>query len=268
MAGIAPAQGGWSVKAPSESLAGGISPTGQASVGIKGLQSASLKAISLNTGGTRSSLAVGSSTLAGGRLLQRLGAVKSTYAVTPGGVEQRFSIARPPTAGAKKLVLGLSSPQRWQVIRNGSGILATGAGYGRLAYAGLRTIDATGRVLPSHFVVGGAGPRIVVDSSGAAYPITIDPTWTTTSTPTATLTNGAIPELDDVGAAVALSSDGTTALVGAAGNGANGSGAYIYRAFLRGVLVVHLHARGHPHWSTRGPPGKFGRPLLGRDDCA
>ena len=234
VAGIAPAPGGWSVKAPSESLAGGISPTGEASVGIKGLQSASLKAISLNMGGTRSSLAVGSSSLAGGRLLQRLGAVKSTYAVTPGGLEQRFTIARPPTGGVKKLVLGLGSPQRWQVIRNGSGILATGAVYGQLAYAGLRTIDATGRVLSSHFVPGEAGPRIVVDSSGAAYPITIDPTWTTTSTPTATLTDGAAPELDDVGYSVALSSDGTTAVVGAAGNGVNGAGAYIYRASSEG----------------------------------
>ena len=63
-------------------------------------------------------------------------------------------------------------------------------------------------MLRSRFVVAGGRVEIRVDAAGARYPVTIDPTWTTLSTPTATLTNAAGAAADRFGSDVALSADG------------------------------------------------------------
>ncbi len=108
--------------------------------------------------------------------------------------------------------------------------------------AGLRSVDASGRVLGSRFVAGTAGVRIVVDVTHARFPVTIDPTWTSTSTPTAALTNAGGSAGDQLGASVALSSDGTTALVGASGVGGNKGAAYVF------------HLSGEGSWSSSWTP--------------
>ena len=139
----------------------------------------------------------------------------------------------------------LGSPQRWRVIRQGSAIIPVGGAYGPLAYAGLRVTDARGRLLGSRFVTGADGMRIVVDVTDARYPVRIDPTWTTTSTPTATLTTNARTANDALGLAVALSADGTTALIGAPGvnNSSSQRGA---------AYVFHVSADGS--WSSSSIP--------------
>ena len=142
----------------------------------------------------------------------RLGPVTGAYQLTAGGLEQRFTVSRALSRDTRKLTLRFSSPARWRSIRAGSAIVPSDAGDGRIAYAGLRATDARGRVLPSHFALTASGPEIVTDTKNAAYPITIDPTWTTTSTPTATLDLGV-----ENGYATALSQDGKIALVGADG---------------------------------------------------
>jgi hypothetical protein len=219
IAGIEPATGGWKVKASAQALAARIAPDGMVSAHLAGSAAASLTPVALSSGGTFARLSSGRALFKGGRLLVRLGPAGDTYQVTAGGLEQRFTVNRALSRNAQQLTLGFSSPARWRTIRGGSAIVPTGAGDGRLAYAGLRVTDARGRVLPSHFALAARGPEIVTDTNNAAYPVTIDPTWTTTSVPTATLHLG----LDD-GYATALSQDGTTALVGADG------AAYIFRS--------------------------------------
>lgn len=44
-----------------------------------------------------------------------------------------------------------------------------------LTYSGLTVFDADGRTLPAHFEVAGEELRLLVDESGARYPLTIDP---------------------------------------------------------------------------------------------
>jgi hypothetical protein len=184
------------------------------------------------------SLSASSSALEGGQLVQRLGALTSTYEVTAGGLEQRFQINGPPLAGTAKLAVALSSPEHWQVAGEGSSIAPKEAASGHLSYGGLRSTDATGRVLSSHFVVGPGGVQIVVDSSHANYPVTIDPTWSSSSNPTSALTNGTG---DYLGFSVAISSDGTTALVGAPGVDNEGA-AYVF------------HSSAESSWSSSSTP--------------
>ncbi|HEY2354085.1 MAG TPA: PASTA domain-containing protein [Gaiellaceae bacterium] len=75
--------------------------------------------------------------------------------------------------------------------------------------------------------------------------------WATTSTPTATLTKAGAPGDDFFGSSVALSADGTVALVGAGGVNKRHGAAYIYRASGEGAWtsssapdVTLTHAAG------------------------
>ena len=73
----------------------------------------------------------------------------------------------------------------------------------------------------------------VNSSTGAAYVFhaSAEGSWASSSTPTATLTNGSGAPNDYFGHSVALSSDGTTALIGAYGaNGANKGAVYVFSA--------------------------------------
>ncbi|HEY2354082.1 MAG TPA: PASTA domain-containing protein [Gaiellaceae bacterium] len=82
-------------------------------------------------------------------------------------------------------------------------------------------VSADGTTLIAGTPLGAGGANIFHVSSETA--------WASTSTPTATLTNAAQPEGDQyAGISVAISADGTTALVSDAGN-ANGGDAYVYR---------------------------------------
>jgi hypothetical protein len=229
VSGIVPAGRGWSVKAPSQSVTAQINRAGRTSVSLGGAASVSLEAVSLSAGSTRVALSATSSALTRGRLIQGLGAVQSLEQVTKAGLEQQFVIAHAPIGAAKTLMLALSSSERWRAVRGGSAIQVLGSD---LLYAGLHTADGTGRVLPSHFIVAKSGPQIVIDSHGATYPITIDPTWASSSAPTATLVSSAGQAGTDFGYSVAISADDTTALVGAYGSdlaGAQDGAVYVYR---------------------------------------
>ena len=190
---------------------------------LGGSASASLTPVGLSSGGTVAQLSAKQTSFKAGRLLIGLGRVTTAYQLTAGGLEQRFTVNRALSTDARQLTLRFSSPVRWRSIRAGSAIVPSGDGAGRLAYAGLRVTDARGRVLRAHFALTARGPEIVTDTGNAAYPVTIDPTWTTTSVPTTTLDLGV-----ESGYATALSADGTTALVGAEG------AAYIFHASTEG----------------------------------
>ncbi len=114
---------------------------------------------------------------------------------------------------------------------------------------GLRTTDETGQVLPSHFAISSAGPRIVIDVRGATYPITVDPTWASSATPEATLGSAQGTDDTDFGFSVALSADDTTALVGAYGYNPTGSEPYEDQ----GAVYVY-HVTSASEWVTSSTP--------------
>ena len=242
VAGITPAGAGWEVRSRSSSVEALISSSGTVSAGLAGRSRVSIVPRDLVSGGARVGLSVRASSLDRGRLVQRLGALTASYHVTAGGLEQRFVIEHPLATRGSELALALSSSAFWRARRAGSAIVPVGGNEGALAYAGLRSTDAAGRVLRSRFVVAGNRIEIRVDAVGARYPVTIDPTWTTTSTPTATLTNAAGATGDRFGSDVALSADGTTAIVGAPfANNVVGA-AYIF------------HASAEGSWSSSSTP--------------
>ena len=82
-------------------------------------------------------------------------------------------------------------------------------------------------MLASQLRVAGGTVEIVVHGAGrGAYPVVIDPTWSSSSSPTATLTSSnASPAW---GYSVAMSADGTTALVGAFGANSFHGLAYVF----------------------------------------
>jgi len=229
VSGMVPASGGWSAKDPSQAVTAQISRAGRTSVSLGGSAPVSLEAVSLHAGSTTTALSLTSSALTRGRLTQGLGAVQSLQQVTAAGLEQQFVIPHAPIRAAGTVTLGLSSSSPWRVVRGGSAVQVVGS---HLLYGGLRATDASGRVLASHFVVAGSGPKIVVDARAATYPITIDPTWTNSATPTATLISSAGQLGTNFGYSVALSADDTVALVGASESGVVGpkdGAVYVYR---------------------------------------
>lgn len=241
VSGILRQGSGWQAKAASPSLDAQILSGGGVSAHLSGHASIELRAVGLSSGSTRAALPLRSSSLNDGRLSQRLGALDAVDEVTRGGLEQSFTLSH-ALSGSSALTLAFSSSTRWRVVRDGSGIVPATGGYGDLAFAGLRTTDARGRLLKSHFATDADGVRIVVATAGATFPLTIDPTWTTTTTPTATLTNGMSAPGDELGYSVALAMDGKTALIGAPF--ANNS--------LGAAYVFHVSSEGS--WATSAAP--------------
>src|SRR5208337_117939 len=94
---------------------------------------------------------------------------------------------------------------------------------------GLKARDATGKVLPSGMLRDGNRLNWQIDDRDAVYPVTIDPVVVSASKATATFTG--VAANDEFGYSTALSSDGSTALVGALQNGTagtNAGAAYIF----------------------------------------
>jgi hypothetical protein len=144
-----------------------------------------------------------------------MGLVSTSYQVTPAGLEQSFTVSRPPSGPGGGLVIDLGPAGGWAVAADGSSLVERGpAAPTSLVYGGLRTTDAQGAVLASQLRVAGGTVEIVVRGAGrGAYPVVIDPTWSSSSSPTATLTSS--NSSPAFGYSVAMSADGTTALVGA-----------------------------------------------------
>ena len=129
------------------------------------------------------------------------------------GLEQGVTIdARPAPAGAGPLRL------TWQVrgglqpvvAAAGQALTWTGPDGARaLRYDRLVVRDRLGAAVPAHFDVAAARVAVVVDDAHAAYPLTIDPTWSQQAYLKASNTDAG----DNFGYAVAVSGD--TVVVGA-----------------------------------------------------
>lgn len=179
---ITAAASGWAAQVPSASIRAELTRSGTTRVWGAGRSQASLMPISLAAGSARRALGPPSSSLQGGTLTQRYGIMSSSYQTTRTGLEQRFEIPRSLDPRAPSLTVSFGSRTRWSVDGGGTALSTQGAD-SRLVYGDLLTTDRSGRRLPSHFVSGPGGPAIVVATTGARFPITVDPTWVTVSIP-------------------------------------------------------------------------------------
>ncbi len=147
--------------------------------------------------------------------------ISEWWRVLPLGYEQGFIIAQ-ASAGHGKVVLQLSASRAPKIAH---GTLT----WGQLRYGKLHVTDAAGHVLPATLSAQGTTITLAFDAAHARYPVTVDPlVWVQQQEVTAA--NGAAG--DFFGNSVALSDNGTTALVGAdnktiGGNTGQGA-AYVY----------------------------------------
>ena len=246
VSGIEKTVSGWKARAPRQGLSATISAYGSLSVRLAGSAhtgSFSARAIGWGRKGEFTPLPI-SSTLRGGRLVQQMGKLATWYRVSDGGLEEGFVVSRPSSFTGGDLVVELGSAAGWRVAQAGTSLIEQSSWRGTaLVYGGLATTDANGtRVASRLAVVGGTAEIVVRPSPSVEWPLTVDPTWTTTSTPTATLTNSGGTTQGDFGISLALSADGTTAIVGAAYVSSNTGVAYVF------------HVAGEGSWASSSTP--------------
>jgi hypothetical protein len=137
------------------------------------------------------------------------GALTEWYANGPLGIEQGFDVAARPSAAAGPLTLSLAlSGDLAARLRRGS-VLLTGRS-AALRYGGLVATDARGHVLHSWLQLVKGHVLIRVADRGATYPLRIDPLIQQGEKLTGSGQTGG----GYFGYSVALSADGSTALIG------------------------------------------------------
>jgi hypothetical protein len=170
----------------------------------------------------------GSISARGNRVAYRRGALTAWYAAGPLGIEQGFDIRARPAGSARELTVALGLSTTLRARRSASGLeFLTSSGQLALRYGGLVATDARGRRLPATLAIRGGALVLRVADAGAVYPLRIDPLIQTGSkiVPGDELagTEGAW-----FGASVALSADGTTALIGGPYDNSGIGAAWVY----------------------------------------
>jgi FG-GAP repeat len=178
------------------------------------------------------------------------------YASGPLGLEQGFTIARPPAghaAGPLTLSIALSGNTRASLAKGGPGITLSRAGKTVLRYTGLSATDARGHLLRSWLALERGRLLLRVDANGARYPLRIDPFIQQGEKLTAfTGENGQ----SKFGWSVALSAEGDTALVGAPRDDGFAGAAWVF-------------VRSGSTWEQQGPKLIGEEPGLevGKEEC-
>ena len=152
----------------------------------------------------------------GSRIRYARGGLEEWYVNTDAGLEQGFSLPRPPQTSATDGPIVLDFEQSGRLRASAAApttlALVDGAGVRRLRFGGLLAYDADGHALDARFVVHDAGLRIEVDDRGARYPVTIDPILKNEEAKLVASSSDAMA-IAWFGADVAI--DGATAIVGA-----------------------------------------------------
>jgi len=140
---------------------------------------------------------------AANRIEYRAKGISEWWRALPIGYEQGFTLDKAPD-GAGRVVLALQASAAPE-IEHGS------LHWGRLYYGKLHVVDAGGKVLPATLTAHGKTIRLSFDATHAVYPVTVDPlVWVQQM-----VTASDAVDNDRFGYSVALSADGTTALIGA-----------------------------------------------------
>jgi hypothetical protein len=158
------------------------------------------------------------------------------YASGPLGLEQGFTVTKDAAGsgrGPLTLAMTLSGNAHAQIQRGSHTLTLSRAGAPRLRYTGLTAVDASGRALRSWLALAHGRLLVRVDVRGARYPVRVDPFVQQQS-----FDGGADSGEAGFGDSVALSADGSTALIG-------GTGAHT------GTGTVWLFTRSDGVWSQQ-----------------
>jgi hypothetical protein len=177
-----------------------------------GEHTATLRAVSLGRGDARTELADVAPRIEGPEVrAERAPGVIEWWRSLSGGLEHGVTIAKRP-AGRGELTLALAvtglrpqnvSDESVEFVDSSGGVVAT--------YAHLLVTDARGARIPAHMLAGEGAITIAVDDDEAVYPLVIDPL---VAAHEADLLDARFTN-DRFGTSIALSSDGSRALVGA-----------------------------------------------------
>ncbi len=203
--------GGLAARTPVQHLSSSFGPAG-VTVRSDGAR-LSLGLRDVGYGGALSAVAPATPRAQANRVVYSHPGLSEWYANGPLGLEQGFTVARPPAgskAGPLTLGLSLSGSAPAVVAPGGKSFTVGHPGEGSLGYTGLTAVDARGRLLPSHLRIAGGRLLLTVDAAGAVYPLKVDPFVQQGGA----LTGSGETGNGRVGASVALSADGNTALVG------------------------------------------------------
>ena len=187
------------------------------------------------------SLASSGAVATGNRVLYRRGAVSEWYRNGPLGLEQGFTLSRPPRSSKGGVTISERLSGHLITRRAGAGLAfaRTATGPVLLRYSAPTAVDATGRSLPARFQLHGATVLVRIDDARARYPVTIDPLIQ----PGTQLTGSGATAQSAFGMSVALSSDGNTALIGGPAD----------TTYLGGVGAVWVFTRSGSTWTQQGP---------------
>ena len=161
---------------------------------------------------------------AGNRVEYRRGVLTEWYINDARGLEQGFTLSAQPAAFAHaplEIALEMSGALHPEPRSPREVALLDSNGHAVLRYGDLKAWDARGQELASTLAVEGKKIRIMVEDSGAVYPITIDPTVTQI---VLVPSDGASSAR--LGQSVAIS--GNTALAGAPSEGGLTGAAYVF----------------------------------------
>jgi probable HAF family extracellular repeat protein len=174
-----------------------------------------LSFIGVGRGGHLAPIGAVAPTGAANQIVYRHWSVSESYRNGPYGLEQGYTVRQRPQTGTGSLVLALSVGGSLTPEQAGSQVLfRTHAGATALRYGQLSAIDAAGRRLPALMQVRNGSLELRIDDSHARYPVRIDPFIQQGEK----LTGGGEIGGGGFGGAVALSADGSTALIGAPGD--------------------------------------------------
>ena len=138
------------------------------------------------------------------------GSIHELYRNGPLGLEQTFTLRQRPQRGIGPLSLELRVTGSLIPEQKGSQVLfRTRAGITALRYGQLSVLDATGRRLPAQMLLHHRVLQLRIDDSNARYPLRVDPLIQQ-----AELKGSGESGSGRFGYSVALSSDGSTALIG------------------------------------------------------
>jgi hypothetical protein len=235
----APVAGGFHVANPAQGLDVKFARSG-AHLSAGAMQ-VHLRALAAGYGATLTPLRAVHPTATGNRVTYTRPGLSEWYRNGPLGLEQGFTVSREPAghaSGPFTLSLAMTGNQRVLLARGGQSLTLTRAGERSLRYTALSATDAHGHGLRSWLELRSGRLLLRVDARGATYPLQIDPL---------------IQQVEELpgssggkfGFSVALSADGSTALVGAPEQrGGEGEG--------KKEGVAYVFTRSGSSWTQQG----------------
>ncbi len=189
------------------------------------------------------------------------GGLREWLAAGPLGVEQGFAVGQRPTHGRGALTLALGLGGSLQPRLAGPQLLLAAAAGTAMSYGGLVALDARGRRLPASLALRGRVLLLRVIDRGAVYPVRIDPLFAASvklvgncpgncAGPSGTGEGG----YGWFGFSVAVSTDGSTAVIGAPHNDGGVGAAWVFTQ-VDGVWTEQAELVGNCKVECGGPNG-------------